>query len=81
MKKFLLATAVAFAVPAAANAQSDWFSSTYKAYPGFYIGAQGGLNWLLNNQSYVMPFKTPTRSNPALQCGHTGPLGQTNFST
>ena len=22
--------------------------------PGFYIGAQGGLNWLLNNQSYVM---------------------------
>ena len=23
-------------------------------FPGFYIGAQGGGNWLLNNQSYVM---------------------------
>ena len=54
MKKFLLATAVMFAVPAAANAQSDWFSSTNPTYQGFYIGAQGGLNWLLNNQSYVM---------------------------
>ena len=54
MKKLLLATALMFAVPAAANAQSDWFSSTYKTYPGVYIGAQGGLNWLLNNQSYVM---------------------------
>ena len=54
MKKFLLATAVMFAVPAAANAQTDWFSSTYPTYPGFYIGAVGGLNWLLNNNSYVM---------------------------
>ena len=54
MKKFLLATALTFAVPAAANAQSDWFSSTYKTYPGVYIGVQGGANWLLNNQSYVM---------------------------
>ena len=42
MKKLLLATALMFAVPAAANAQSDWFSSTYQTYPGFYIGAQGG---------------------------------------
>src|SRR4029450_4708034 len=47
MKKFLLATAVTFAMPAAANAQSDWFSSTNPTYQGFYIGAQGGLNWLL----------------------------------
>jgi OmpA-OmpF porin, OOP family len=23
-------------------------------YPGFYIGAEGGLNWLLNNNSYQM---------------------------
>ena len=45
MKKFLLATAVMFAVPAAANAQSDWFSSTYKTFPGFYVGAHGGLTF------------------------------------
>ena len=54
MKKLLLATALMFTVPAAANAQSDWFSSANPTYQGFYIGAQGGLNWLLNNQSYVM---------------------------
>ena len=54
MKKFLLAAAITFAVPGAANAQSDWFSPTNPTYPGFYIGAHGGLNWLLNNQSYVM---------------------------
>src|SRR4030095_8837659 len=54
MKKFLLATAVLLAVPAAANAQSDWFSPSYKTYQGFYVGAQGGLNWMLNTQSYVM---------------------------
>jgi len=54
MKKFLLATAVLLASPAVANAQSDWFSPSYQTYQGFYVGAQGGLNWLLNNQSYVM---------------------------
>jgi outer membrane protein OmpA-like peptidoglycan-associated protein len=53
-KKLLMAAAVSLALPAAANAQSDWFSSTYQTYPGFYIGAQGGLNWLLNNNSYIM---------------------------
>ena len=42
MKKLLMATALMFAVPAAANAQSDWFSPTSQTYPGFYIGAQGG---------------------------------------
>ena len=54
MKKLLLATALMFAVPAAANAQSDWFSPSSQTYQGFYIGVQGGANWLLNNQSYVM---------------------------
>ena len=54
MKKFLLATAVMLAAPAAANAQSDWFSPSYQTYQGFYVGIQGGANWLLNNQSYVM---------------------------
>ena len=49
-KKSLLAAAAAAALvlPVAANAQSG------TAYPGFYIGAQGGLNWLLNNNSYQM---------------------------
>jgi outer membrane protein OmpA-like peptidoglycan-associated protein len=48
-----LAAAAILSLPATANAQS-WFESTNPTYPGFYIGAQGGLNWLLNNQSYVM---------------------------
>ncbi|MBI2737326.1 MAG: OmpA family protein [Rhodospirillales bacterium] len=47
-KKSLLAAAAALVLPAAANAQ------TGTLYPGFYIGAEGGLNWLLNNNSYQM---------------------------
>ena len=54
IKRLLLAAAALLALPATANAQSDWFSSTYRTYPGVYIGAQGGANWLLNNQSYIM---------------------------
>jgi OOP family OmpA-OmpF porin len=46
MKKSLLAAAAALVLPVAAQAQSP--------QPGFYIGAEGGLNWLLNNQSYIM---------------------------
>src|SRR5262245_36547292 len=48
LKKSLLAAAAALVLPVAANAQ------TGSAYPGFYIGAEGGLNWLLNNNSYSM---------------------------
>ena len=40
MKKALLAAAAIVALPVAAQAQSS--------APGFYIGAEGGLNWLLN---------------------------------
>jgi outer membrane protein OmpA-like peptidoglycan-associated protein len=47
-KKSLLVAAAALVLPVAANAQ------TGTAYPGFYIGAEGGLNWLLNNNSYQM---------------------------
>jgi OOP family OmpA-OmpF porin len=43
MKKMLLVAAVA-ALPVTAQAQS-------LQYPGFYIGAEGGLNWLLNTTS------------------------------
>jgi outer membrane protein OmpA-like peptidoglycan-associated protein len=47
LKKSLLAAAAALVLPVAAEAQTS-------AYPGVYIGAQGGLNWLLNNNSYNM---------------------------
>jgi OOP family OmpA-OmpF porin len=40
MKKALLAAAALVALPVMAQAQT--------AAPGFYIGAEGGLNWLLN---------------------------------
>jgi OmpA-OmpF porin, OOP family len=53
-KKSLMVAAAVLVLPAAANAQSSWFSPSAPTYPGFYIGAQGGLNWLLNNQSYIM---------------------------
>ena len=52
-KKALLAAAAILALPAAANAQS-MFSPSGPVYPGVYIGAEGGLNWLLNNNSYTM---------------------------
>src|ERR1044072_1685114 len=47
-KKSLMvaAAALVLTLPVAAQAQTN--------YPGFYIGAEGGLNWLLNNNSYQM---------------------------
>src|SRR5258705_11171236 len=50
----LLAAAAALALPAGANAQSDWFTSTNPTWAGFYIGAEGAASWLLNNNSYQM---------------------------
>src|ERR1700704_6771860 len=41
MKKVLLATAALVALPVMAQAQSQ-------PNPGFYIGAEGGLNWMFN---------------------------------
>jgi OOP family OmpA-OmpF porin len=50
MKKVLLAAAaMALALPGAANAQ---MFTPGPSYPGFYIGAEGGLNWILQNNSY-----------------------------
>ena len=48
-KKSLLAAAAtaALALPVAAHAQTN-------PYPGVYIGAEGGANWLLNSNSYTM---------------------------
>ena len=54
MKKAAFVLAAAISLPTAAYSQSSWFAGTNPTYPGFYIGAQGGANWLLNNQSYVM---------------------------
>jgi outer membrane protein OmpA-like peptidoglycan-associated protein len=54
MKKTLLGAAALIALPmAAAHAQSDWFTPG-QSFPGFYIGAEGGLNWLLNSSNYNM---------------------------
>jgi len=52
-KQALLAAAAMLVLPTAAHSQS-MFDSSNPTYPGVYIGVQGGLNWLLNNQSYVM---------------------------
>ena len=51
MKQALLGAVAFLAVPlTAASAQSIFTSGP--TYPGFYVGAEGGLNWLLNNNSY-----------------------------
>jgi len=53
MKNVLLGALALAALPiGAANAQSMF--SPGPSYPGFYVGAEGGLNWLLNNNSYSM---------------------------
>src|SRR5712691_6605119 len=52
-KKSVLAAAAFLVLPAAAQAQS-LFDSTIQTYPGVYVGVEGGLNWLLNNNSYNM---------------------------
>jgi outer membrane protein OmpA-like peptidoglycan-associated protein len=53
MKNILLGAVALIALPmAAANAQSMFTPG--QAYPGLYIGGEGGLNWLLNSNSYSM---------------------------
>ncbi len=47
MKNALLGAAALALLPLAANAQSMFTPGT--SFPGFYIGGEGGLNWLLNN--------------------------------
>jgi outer membrane protein OmpA-like peptidoglycan-associated protein len=51
--KALLAAMATVVLPGAAQSQS-LFDSTMPTYPGVYIGAEGALNWLLNNNSYIM---------------------------
>ena len=50
----LIAAAAVVLLPAASQAQSMFDNATWQTYPGVYIGAEGGLNWLLNNNSYNM---------------------------
>ena len=52
MKNALLGAAALIALPMAANAQSMFAPGT--SFPGIYIGAEGGGNWLLNNGNYNM---------------------------
>jgi OOP family OmpA-OmpF porin len=54
MKRILVAAVVLSALPAAAQAQSSLFTPNYQPFPGVYVGAQGGLNWLLNSNNYNM---------------------------
>ncbi|MCX7361164.1 MAG: OmpA family protein [Alphaproteobacteria bacterium] len=52
--KNVVAGAVALVLlPFAAQAQSSWFQSG-QSNPGFYLGAEGGANWMLNNSGYSM---------------------------
>ena len=48
MKRIVAGAAALMLMPIAAQAQSDWFTPG-QSQPGFYIGGEGGLNWLLNN--------------------------------
>ncbi|MBV8393499.1 MAG: OmpA family protein [Alphaproteobacteria bacterium] len=51
MKNALMGAAALIALPmVAANAQSMFTPG--QSSPGFYIGAEGGLNWLLNSSGY-----------------------------
>ncbi|MDP2330096.1 MAG: OmpA family protein [Reyranella sp.] len=52
MKKALMAAAAVLMLPAMAQAQSMWTPGP--SNPGFYIGAEGGGNWLLNSNNYNM---------------------------
>jgi OOP family OmpA-OmpF porin len=49
MKNALLGAAALAVLPLAANAQSMFTPGP--SFPGFYVGAEGGLNWLLNGNS------------------------------
>ena len=52
MKKALLAAAALVVLPVTAQSQSMFEPGP--SFPGIYIGAQGGLNWLLNSGNNTM---------------------------
>jgi OOP family OmpA-OmpF porin len=51
MKKILLGAVALIVLPVVSHAQSAWFTQG-PSFPGFYVGPQGGLNWLLNSNNY-----------------------------
>src|SRR5713226_3890997 len=51
--KILMAAVALTALPVIAQAQS-LFTPTNQPLPGFYVGPEGGLNWLLNSGNYNM---------------------------
>ena len=52
MKKALLAAVASLVLPAAVQAQSMFTPGP--SNPGFYVGIEGGGNWLLNSSNYNM---------------------------
>ncbi|MCX7365141.1 MAG: OmpA family protein [Alphaproteobacteria bacterium] len=59
MKKALIIAATSIALPMMAQAQT-------LQYPGFYIGAEGGLNWMFNTTANAPAFGTTATISPAL---------------
>jgi len=68
MKKLLLATAALIALPLAAHAQSQ-------PTPGFYIGAEGGLNWMFNTTINVPGFGGAANVYPTMGWAAGGMIG------
>ena len=65
MKKALMAAAALVALPVMAQAQTP--------SPGVYIGAEGGLNWLLNTTVTV---SRPTRRATGRSASRRRPVGR-----
>jgi OmpA-OmpF porin, OOP family len=68
MKKVLLATAALMALPVVAQAQSQ-------PTPGFYIGAEGGVNWMFNTTANVPGFGGLVNIYPATGWAAGGMIG------
>ena len=68
IKKLPLAAAVMLALPAAANAQMT-------PNPGFYIGGEGGLNWMFNTTANVPGFGGAVNIYPATGWAAGGMIG------
>ena len=70
MRKILLATAALVALPVATQAQMQPNPS-----PGFYIGGEGGLNWMFNTTANVPGFGGAVNIYPATGWAAGGMIG------
>ena len=68
MKKALIIAATSIALPMMAQAQT-------LQYPGFYIGAEGGANWMFNTSANVPALGTTASISPNLGWAAGGVLG------